>query len=90
MQLDEVHRAHRQAGAVDQAADVAVELDVAQAGLAGADFGRLFFGQVAQLGQVRVAEQGVVVEGHLGVEREQLARAGHDQRIDLRPGCNRA
>ena len=29
--LDQVHRAHRQAGAVDQAADVAVEADVAQA-----------------------------------------------------------
>ena len=29
VQLDDVHRAHRQAGAVDQAADVAVELDVA-------------------------------------------------------------
>ena len=62
VQLDQVHRAHRQAGAVDQAADVAVELDVAQARLAGADFGRLFFGHVAQLGQVLVAEQGVVVE----------------------------
>ena len=29
--LDQVHRAHRQAGAVDQAGDVAVEADVAQA-----------------------------------------------------------
>ena len=33
--LDQVHRAHRQAGAVDQAGDVAVEADVAQAALRG-------------------------------------------------------
>ena len=50
-------------------------LHVAQARLAAPDFGRLFLGHVAQLGQFRVAEQGVVVEAHLGVEREQLARA---------------
>ena len=30
-----------------------------------------------------MAKQGVVVEAHLGVQRDQLARAGHDQRIDL-------
>ena len=36
VQLDQVHGAHGQAGSVDQAADVAVQLDVAQAGLAGA------------------------------------------------------
>jgi hypothetical protein len=43
VQLDEVHSAHGQTGPVHQAADVAVELDVAESGLAGADFGGLFF-----------------------------------------------
>ena len=28
-------------------------------------------------------EERVVVEGHLGVEREQVAAGGDDQRIDL-------
>jgi hypothetical protein len=31
-----------------------------------------------------VAEHGVVVERHLGVERDQLAALGHHQRVDLR------
>ena len=83
VQLDEVHRAHRQPGAVDQAADIAVQLDVAQSRLAGSDFGRLLFAQVAQLGDVRVPEQGVVVEGHLGVQGHQFAVAGDHQRIDF-------
>ena len=52
VQLDEIHRAHRQAGAVHQAADRAVELHVAQPGRLGSDFGRLFFGDVAQLESV--------------------------------------
>ena len=32
---------------------------------------------------VRMAEQRVVVEVHLGVERHDVASACHDQRIDL-------
>ena len=38
---------------------------------------------VAQLLDVGMAEQGVVVEGHLGVEGQHLARRRDDQRIDL-------
>ena len=83
VELDEVHRGHREAGAVDEAADVAVELDVAEARFAGAEFVRVFFGGVAELGELRVAEQGVVVEADLGVEGEQLAGLGDDERVDL-------
>ena len=60
-------------GAVHHAAHVAVELDVVQAVLRGFDFERIFFGDVAQFAQVRVPEHGVVVEIHLGIEREQAA-----------------
>ena len=49
VELDDVHRRHRQAGAVDQAADVAVELDVAQVVLAGLELRRVFLVHVAQL-----------------------------------------
>ena len=42
-QLDDVHRRHRQAGAVDHAADRAVELDVVQAELRRLDLERIFF-----------------------------------------------
>ena len=83
VELDEVHRAHGQSGAVDQAADVAVELHEAQARLAGADLRRLFFGQVAERRQIGMAEQGVVVEAHLGVQRQQAVVGGQHQRVDL-------
>ena len=75
VQLDEVHRAHRQAGAVHQAADVAFELHVAEPRLAGPHFGGIFFGDVAQLGELLVPEHRVVVEGDLRIEGHQLARA---------------
>ena len=81
--LDDVHGGHRQAGAVHHAADVAVELDVVQAVLRGLDFERIFFGDVAQFFQVGMAEQRVVVEIHLGIEREQAAVAAGDERIDF-------
>ena len=48
VQFDEVHRAHRQPGAVDQAADVAVQPDVAQPGLAGRTSVGFFLGQIAE------------------------------------------
>ena len=53
--LDQVHRAHGQAGAVDQAGDVAVEADVAQAALAGPELGGVFLGHVEHRGDVGVA-----------------------------------
>ena len=59
--LDDVHRAHRQAGPVDEAADVAVELNVVELGLAGPHFGRVLFGHRASR-RFGMAEQGVVVE----------------------------
>ena len=48
VQFDEVHRTHRQAGAIHQAADVAVELHIAKAGVSGSDLGFVFFCEVAQ------------------------------------------
>ena len=77
--LDDVHRAHRQAGAVDQAADVAVQADVGQARLARSQLGRVLLVQIAQLLDLRMAEQGVVVERDLGVEGQ------HRRRCPARP-----
>ena len=82
-QLDDVHRRHRQSGAVDHAADVAIEPDVVERELRGFDFERVFLAQVAQIANVGVAKQRVVVEVHLRVEREQVAALGDDQRVDL-------
>ena len=50
----------------------------------GFHFERIFLVQIAQFGEVLVAIERVVVESHLGVERDQVAVAGDDQRIDFR------
>ena len=61
----------------------AIELDVVQAELRSFHFERIFFVQVAQFGQILVAEHRVVVEVDLGVERVNLAVLRQDERIDL-------
>ena len=71
-ELDDVHGGHGQARAVDHAADVAVELDVVEPELRGFHFERIFFVEIAQFARVPVAVERVVVESHLGVERDEL------------------
>ena len=78
IQLDDIHRRHGEAGAVHHAADTAVQLDVVQLVLGGLQLGRILLVLVTQIGNIGVAEQGVVVEVHLGVERDHVARAGDD------------
>ena len=82
-QLDDVHRRHGQAGAVDHAADRPVELDVRKVVFGRLDLHRVFLGEVAQLLEVRVAEAGIAVEADLGVEHQQPALVVDRQRIDL-------
>ena len=82
-QLDHVERRHREARAVDDAADVAVEADVGEAAVGGVGLARIFLALVAQLRDVRAAEQRVVVERHLGVERDEVLVLGDDERVDL-------
>ena len=43
----------------------------------------VLFREVAQLGELRMAVERIVLEAHLGVEAAQLAVLGGDQRIDL-------
>ena len=81
--LNDVHGRHRQAGAVHHAADISVELDVIQAVFRGLDFERVLFRDVAQFFQFGTAEEAVVVEVHLRVEREQASIAARDEWIDL-------
>ena len=79
---DDVERRHAEPGAVGEDADVAVELDVGEALLLGHRLLRVL-DRVGDLGQVLVAEEGVAVDRHLGVERDDLAVGGDDQRVDL-------
>src|SRR6202453_1935310 len=84
--LDDVHGRHGQTGAVDHAGDVAIELDVIEGVLRGFHFQRIFFGGVAQFLQFLVAEDGVVVEVDLAIERQQAVVGGGDEGIDLEQG----
>ena len=61
----------------------AIELDVVERELRRLDLERLLFADVAQLLDVGVAVERVVVEVHLRVEREEAAVLGDDQRVDL-------
>ena len=81
--LDDVHRAHREAGAVDEAGDVAVEGDVAERELGGFDFFGIFLVEVAQGDDLGVAVEGVGVEGDLRIEGEDVAGRGGDEGVDL-------
>src|SRR5215212_8962675 len=83
-ELDDVHRRHREPRAVDHAGDVAVELDVVEVELRRLDLQRLLLVEVAQGVEVRVAEHRVVVEGDLGVEREQPPVLRQEERVDLK------
>jgi hypothetical protein len=82
-QLDDVHRGHGEPRAVDHAADGAVQPDVVEGELGRLDLERILLGEVAQLFQIRMAEERVVIERDLGVEGEEIARLGEDERIDL-------
>ena len=83
VELDDVHRGHGEARAVDHAADLAIQRDVVQVELRGGEFLGVFLGLVAQGGDVGLAVHGVAVEAHLGVEAFQLAVGRDDQGVDL-------
>ena len=82
-QLDRVHGRHRQTGAIDQTADIAVQGNVGKIELRGFDLGRVFLVKIAHGDDVRMTEQGVGIEIELAVEGNDGARPGDDQRIDF-------
>ena len=86
IELDDVHGRHGQAGAVDHAADRAVQRDIGQVIFRRFDFLGVLLGLVAQREDIRMAIERIGVERHLGVEALQLALGGDDQRIDLQHG----
>ena len=74
VELDDVHRRHREAGAVDHAADRAVERDVVEVVLGRLDLLGVLLALVAQRDDVGMAIERVVVERHLGVEHARSGR----------------
>src|SRR5262249_14542906 len=73
--------------AVHHAGDVAVEPDVTEIILRRLDLARIFFGEIAHVADVGVAIQGVVVEAHFAVERQEIALLRQHERVDLREGA---
>src|SRR5690606_8291152 len=85
-QFDRVHGRHGEPGAVNYAADRAVELDERDSGCAGLELGRVLFMRIAQLLDRGMAAEGVVVEAHLRIDRKPGAVGSQDQRVDLDEG----
>ena len=81
--LDDVHGRHGQAGTVDHTADVAIQGDVREVVLRGLDLIGILFIVVAQVTDAQMTEQRIVVKVQLGIEAEQLAFAGQNQRVDF-------
>ena len=67
--LDDVHRGHREARAVDEAGDVSVEADVVEVELGRGDFARVFLALVAHRDDLGLPVERVVVEVEFGIER---------------------
>src|SRR5579885_1080607 len=67
IKLDDVHRRHRKARAVNHAADRTIKRDVIQFVFCGFDLLRIFFAQIAQSRNARMTVERVVVEGYFGV-----------------------
>ena len=58
-------------GAVDEAGDAAVELDVIEVEFAGLDFQRRFLGEIAHLLNVLVAIERVVIQADFGIHGDK-------------------
>ena len=83
VQLNQVHRGHGKAGAIDHARNIAVERHVVKVVLGGLAFHGVFLRGIAPRGQIRVSKQRVVFDVDLGVQRQKIAVRSDDERIDL-------
>ena len=83
IELDDVHGRHGEAGAVDHAADGAVERHIVEIVARRLDLLGVLFGRIAQRGDVGMAIERAVVKADLGVEADQRADLGDDERIDF-------
>ena len=83
---DHVDRRHREPGAVAEDPDRPVELHVDDAALAGERLERVGRPRVSQLGEIRVAPERRVVDGHLRVEGPNDALGRDDERVHLAEG----
>ena len=81
--MGNVHGGHGEAGAVDEAADSAVQLDVVDAEAAGLRLQWVLLSRVPHPEQVGVPEEGVVVYLQLGVGGQHGPVRGDDEGVHL-------
>jgi hypothetical protein len=86
VQLDDVHGGHGKTSTVDEAANIAVQLDEVETNLGGLDLIGIFLGDVSPLENLLLAEIGVVVEVQLGIHSKNLVVGGFRERVDLNLG----
>ncbi len=84
--LDDVHGSHGQTGSVHHAGHAAVQGDVVEVEFGGLHLLRIFLSQVPELDHVGMAEQGVRVEIHLGIEGQNVPGRGGHKWVDLNLG----
>eukprot|EP00040_Diaphanoeca_grandis_P038493 m.256629 g.256629 ORF g.256629 m.256629 type:complete len:437 (-) comp34539_c0_seq1:56-1366(-) len=83
VQLNDIHRCHRKASAIDQASDVAVHTHVVEPELARRNFTRVLFARVDVGEDVFLSEGRVCVESNLCVKANNTAVRSGGERVDL-------
>src|SRR5207245_6463208 len=73
IELDDVHRGHRQTGAVHQAGDVSVETNVIKTMFRSFDFARIFLSDITQRRDFWMTIKRVIIEVKLRIERQDVA-----------------
>lgn len=83
VELDDIHGSHGKTGTIDEAADIAVELDEVEVGLGGPHLIGILLGGIAPREDLLLAEVGVVVETKLSVHAENLVVGSLGEGVDL-------
>ena len=79
--FNDIHRRHRESGSIHQAGDISIQPDVAEIVLRGFDLAGVFLFNVAVGLDIRVAEEGVVVEIEFRIQGAHVATLGDDERV---------
>src|SRR3990170_2404933 len=84
--LDDIHGGHGQAGPIDHAAHCALQLDVVESKPRGLNLKWRLLVQVAQLLDIGMAKEGVVIKVYLRIQSQESVVGGDHERVDLDQG----
>ena len=83
VRLNDVHGGHGESGAIDEATDVAANMNIVQIEVFGVPLPRVVLGLVLLVGEVLLAEDRVRVDGHFAVSGEHFAFLSQHEWVDL-------